>query len=102
MNGRQIRYYFDRYTYNVGLMGFRSIDDCYLKPSNIKRAIWNEYTHKKCVSVITYNVNLFTLGYLSKEGNDYFFNVVTKSGSGKLLLGPNEKIELKRQGIQWQ
>lgn len=102
MNRKQIRYYFDKYTYNVGLRGIKSLYDCYAKPSVFKQAIWYEYAHKKCVSVITYNVNLFTVGYLSEENGVLFFNVVTKSGSGKLALGPNEKIELKRQGIKWQ
>ena len=102
MNRSQIRYYFDRYTYNVRLRGIKSLYDCYLKPSNAKIAIWNKYAHEKCVSVITYSVFVFTIGYLSEEKGVLFFNAVTKSGSGKLALGPNEKIELKRAGIQWQ
>jgi len=103
MNRAKIRAYFDRYTYNFGFEGVRTLDNCYKECSTTKRAIWQDHKNKnpgaKYMSVITHNCQSFTMGWLEKDGDDIYFRVETRADSGKMLLGPNEKVELKRQGI---
>lgn len=103
MNRAKIRAYFDKYTYNVGLEGVRTLDNCYKECSTTKRAIWQDHKNKnpgaRYMSVITHNCHSFTMGWLEKDGDDIYFRVETRAESGKMLLGSNEKIELKRQGI---
>lgn len=108
MNRIRIREYFERYTYNVGISGVRTLTDCYSKPSNTKVSIWQGHKDRnpnaRYMSVITFNCTVFSMGWVEKEnGSDnLYFRVETKGDSGKLLLGPNEKIELRRAGILWQ
>lgn len=103
MNRAKIRAYFDRYTYNIGFEGVRTLDNCYKECSTTKRAIWQDHRNKnpgaKYMSVITHNCHTFTMGWLEKIDNSIYFRVETRTESGKMLLGPDEKIELKRQGI---
>lgn len=104
--------YFDRYTFNVGLDGCRDLNDCYKRCSETKYDIWAtvkaemDMVNGKHLSVITYNPFAFTCGFIytdnTHETKRIRFRVYTPSHTCDIELGPNELIELKRQGISYE
>lgn len=98
-----IRIYFDKYTYNVGLYGVKHLSDCYNKCSAEKKDIWKNISsdcfhfNGHFLSIITCSRYYFTAGYYFIKDGEYYFKVFTPSDSGVLHLGQNDIIELKRQ-----
>lgn len=59
------------------IRSFRTVDDCYERPSSVKRAIFNDWheffvEHGGYCSVAAYNCTMFTLdGVLEYDGKQY-------------------------------
>lgn len=94
-----VREYWERYVFNVGCHGPRQLHDVYNKWSNTKQVAWNQIA-KECtdrngfkLSVITYNVQYFTAGYMYKDGDILMFCFHTPTDSGIMEIGPNEKCD---------
>ena len=94
-----VREYWERYVFNVGCHGPRQLHDIYNKWSNTKQVAWNQIA-KECtdrngfkLSVITYNVQYFTAGYMYKDGDKLMFCFHTPTDSGTMEIGPNEKCD---------
>ena len=70
MKTSQVKSYYERYMYAVNKYGYRFVSDCYKNPSwakmSVEEAITNEIYSKGGYgySVISYNINMFTCGYL--------------------------------------
>lgn len=93
----KVREYWERYVFNVGCHGPRQLRDVYNKWSDIKQNAW-DWIAKECadrngfkLSVITYNAQHYTVGYMYKEGDKLMFCVHTHTYSGTMELGQNEK-----------
>ena len=94
-----VREYWERYVFNVGCHGIRHLSDVYGKWSAAKQEAWDKIA-KECadrngfkLSVISYNVQYFTAGYMYKDGDKLMFRVHTSMRSGTMELGPNEKCD---------
>lgn len=101
----RVRELWERYVFNVGFHGARTIHDVYGRPSSTKVSIWNDIVKSceadsgfKC-SVITYNCHFFTAGYMFKKDDKLFFKGITKSCSGIIEIGPNEKWDAVEHGV---
>ena len=99
MQKNKVREYWERYVFNVGCRGTKQLHDVYNKWSDTKQEAWGQIT-KECadrngfkLSVITYNVQYFTAGYMYKDGDKLMFRVHTSTDSGTMELGPNEKCD---------
>ena len=99
MQKSKIREYWECYVFNVGCRGLSQLRDVYNKWSDVKQEAWNQIA-KECadrngfkLSVITYNVQYFTAGYMYKDGDKLMFRVHTSTDSGTMELGPNEKVD---------
>ena len=97
MTKSKVREYWERYVFNVGCNGVRQLYDVYGKYSDTKQEAWNQIA-KECtdkngfkLSVIKYNAQYYTAGYMYKEGNRLMFCVHTPTDSGTMELGQNEK-----------
>ena len=93
----KVREYWERYVFNVGCHGPRQLRDVYNKWSDTKQNAWDQIA-KECVdrngfklSVITYTMQYYTVGYMYKEGDKLMFCVHTSTDSGTMELGQNEK-----------
>lgn len=99
MTKSKINYYFQRYLACVERYGTRAINQCYAHPSIYKRraehSISAECYHNGgwAYSVITYNAQMFTCGYLYQKVDpatgEYvgvFFKVHTPTDSGEIQL----------------
>lgn len=93
----KVREYWERYVFNVGCHGPRQLHDVYNKWSDNKQNVWDQIA-KECanrngfkLSVITYTVQRYTVGYMYKEGDKLMFCVHTSTDSGVMELGQNEK-----------
>lgn len=84
--------YFDSYIEKIKRHGPRNLYDCYKEPSDIKKEIWsqlikNEFSDYLGVSVISYNVFMFTVGGVHKDSDDrVWFRVESPGDSGFLKL----------------
>ena len=97
MTKSKVREYWERYVFNVGCNGPRQLHDVYNKCSDVKQNVWDQIT-KECadrngfkLSVITYNIQYYTVGYMYKDGNKLMFCAHTSYGYGTMELGQNEK-----------
>lgn len=97
MQKSKVREYWERYVFNVGCHGPRHLNGVYGKWSDAKQNVW-DYIAKECadrngfkLSVITYDVQRFTVGYMYKEGDKLMFCVHTPTEYGTMELGQNEK-----------
>ena len=93
----KVREYWERYVYNVGCYGPRCLQNVYGKWSDAKQYAWDGIK-LECssnngfkLSVITYNVRCYTVGYMFKYGDKLMFRVHTPTDSGTMELGQNEK-----------
>lgn len=93
MKTSQVKAYYERYMYAVNNYGYRRIYDCYNNPSGAKVSAEREIV-KECdnkdgygYSVISYNTNIFTCGYLFNRDNELWFAVHTPSYYGEMKVG---------------
>lgn len=93
----KVREYWERYVFNVGCHGPRQLHDVYNKWSDAKQNAWDQIA-KECadrngfkLSVITYTMQYYTVGYMYKDGDKLMFCVHTPADSGTMELGQNEK-----------
>lgn len=99
MTKHTVREYWERYVFSIGCRGTKQLYDVYNKCSDAKQEAWNQIA-KECadrngfrLSVITYNVQYFTAGYMYKDGDKLMFRVHTSTDSGTMELGQNEKYD---------
>lgn len=99
MAKRIVREYWERYVFSIGCRGTKQLYDVYNKCSDAKQEAWNQIA-KECadrhgfkLSVITYNVQYFTAGYMYKDGDKLMFCFHAPISSGTMELGPNEKCD---------
>lgn len=97
MTKSKVREYWERYVFNVGCHGPRQLNNVYNKWSDLKQNAWDQIA-KECadrngfkLSVITYTVQHYTVGYMYKDGDKLMFCVHTTSDYGTMELGQNEK-----------
>lgn len=92
MKTSQVKSYYERYQYAVNKHGYRHLYDCYNRPSGAKesaeRAIIKECCDKDGYgySVISYNTNMFTCGYLFNRDGELWFAVHTPSYYGEMKV----------------
>lgn len=93
----KVREYWERYVFNVGCHGVRQLNNVYNKWSDAKQNAWDQIA-KECadrngfkLSVITYTMQRYTVGYMYKDGDKLMFCAHTSSDSGTMELGQNEK-----------
>ena len=105
MTKSKVRDYWERYVFNVGCHGIRQLNDVYGKASDAKQEVWNQIA-KECVdrngsklSVITYSVQHFTVGYMYIHDDKLTFCVYTPTDSGTMELGPNEICDARQHGV---
>lgn len=94
-----VREYWERYVFNVGCHGPRQLHDVYNKWSDAKQEAWDKIA-KECadrngfkLSVITYNAQYFTAGYMYKDGDKLMFILHTPLCYNIMEIGPNEKCD---------
>lgn len=93
MKTSRVKAYYQDYMRAVSKHGYRSIFDCYKNPSLAKviadKSIVNEIYSKGGYgySVISYNTNMFTCGYLFKRDGELWFAVHTPSYYGEMKVG---------------
>ena len=97
MTKNKVREYWERYVFNVGCHGVRQLNNVYNKWSDVKQNAWDQIA-KECadrngfkLSVITYTMQRYTVGYMYKDGDKLMFRVHTSTDSGEMELGQNEK-----------
>lgn len=97
MTKSKVREYWERYVFNVGCNGPRQLNNVYNKWSAAKQEAWDRIA-KKCtdrngfkMSVITYTMQHYTVGYMYKDGDKLMFIVYTSTDVGTMELGQNEK-----------
>lgn len=92
MKKSQVKSYYERYMWAVNDYGYRSIYDCYKNPSWAKvradKEIVNEIYSRDGYgySVISYNTNIFTCGYLFRKDGELWFAVHTPSNYGEMKV----------------
>ena len=92
MKTSQVKSYYERYKYAVNKYGYRYICDCYNNPSGAKmsaeRAIENEIYSKDGYgySVISFNTNMFTCGYIFRKDDEQWFAVHTPRHYGEMKV----------------
>lgn len=95
MKTSQIKSYYERYKYAVNQYGYRHLCDCYKNPSCAKmgaeRAIAGEIYSRDGYgySVISYNTNMFTCGYLFNRDGELWFAVHTPRHYGEMKVEEN-------------
>ena len=93
MKTSQVKAYYERYMHAVNKFGYRSIYDCYKNPSWAKVEAENAIL-KECYnyydgygySVISYNINMFTCGYLFNKDGELWFAVHTPNYYGAMKV----------------
>ena len=92
MKTSRVKEYYQYYMRAVNYYGHRHINDCYKKPSCAKmsaeKTIANEIYCRDGYgySVITYNTNMFTCGYLFNRDGELWFAVHTPSHYGEMKV----------------
>ena len=92
MKTSRVKAYYQDYMWAVNKYGYRHLSDCYKNPSCAKmraeRAIANEIYSKDGYgySVISYNTNMFTCGYLFRKDGELWFAVHTPSYYGEMKV----------------
>lgn len=93
MKTSQVKAYYERYLYAVRQYGCRSLNNCYKNPSWAKVKAEREII-KECYndkggygySVISYNINMFTCGYLFNRDGELWFAVHTPTNYGEMKV----------------
>lgn len=105
MTKGKVREYWERYVFNVGCHDIRQLSDVYGKASDVKQEAWNQIA-KECadrngfkLSVVTYSVQHFTVGYMYIDCGKLTFCVHTPTDSGTMEIGPNEKCDARQHGV---
>ena len=105
MTRERIRYYWERYVYNVGARGVWAITDAYKCPSSAKVSAWtiikNQCEQRKGfkMSVITHSCHFFTVGYMFKDNDNLMFRVETPTDCGEMVIGQDEKWYAIQHGV---
>ena len=92
MKTSQVKSYYERYMYAVNKYGYRYLNDCYKNPSGAKmsaeRAIANDIHSKDGYgySIISYNAQMFTCGYLFRKDGELWFAVETPMYYGEMKV----------------
>lgn len=92
MKTSRAKAYYQDYMYAVNKYGYRHLSDCYKKPSyakvNAERAIaYRMYIRDGYgYSVISYNTNMFTCGYLFNRDGELWFAVHTPIDCGEIKV----------------
>lgn len=92
MKTSRVKKYYQGYIWAVNKYGYRSIYDCYKKPSRAKiraeRVIANEIDSRDGYgySVISYNTSIFTCGYLFNRDDELWFAVHMPSYYGEMKV----------------
>lgn len=97
MQKSKVRGYWERYVFNVGCHGPRQLHDVYDKWSDTKQNVWDQIA-KECadrngfkLSIITYTMQRYTVGYMYKDGDKLMFCVHTALDYDTMELDQNEK-----------
>lgn len=105
MTKGKVRGCWERYVFNVGCHGTRHLGDVYNRWSDAKQEAWNQIA-KECtdrngfkLSVITYSVHHFTVGYMYMHDDKLMFCVHTPTDSCTMEIGPNEKCDARQHGV---
>ena len=77
----------------------RGLWDVYKKPSSRKKIIWNKYVNMFHATILSYNCQLFTVGYLELIDNKIIFHVETYGGSHEYELIEAEKQLLREARV---
>ena len=92
MKTSRVKAYFRDYMWAVNEYGYRHLCDCYKNPSCAKmraeRAIINEIYSRDGYgySVISYNTNMFTCGYMFRKDDELWFAVHTPRYYGEMKV----------------
>ena len=92
MKPSRVKAYFRDYMWTVNEYGYRDLSDCYKNPSYAKmraeRIIADEmyYRGGYAYSVISYNTNMFTCGYLFNRDGKQWFAVHTPLDYGEMKV----------------
>ena len=93
MKTSQVKYYYERYKYAVNKYGYRHLSDCYKNPSwakvSAERVIAGEMCSKDGYgySIISYNAQMFTCGYIFRKDGELWFAVETPMYYGEMKVG---------------
>lgn len=105
MTKSDVREYWERYVFNIGCHGIRQLNNVYKSWSDAKQEAWNQIA-KECadrngfkLSVISYSVCRFTVGYMYIHDDKLTFCVHTPTDSGTMKIGPNEKCDARQHGV---
>ena len=92
MKTSRVKEYYQSYLSAINYYGYREVNDCYKNPSRAKaeaeRAIifWMHIRGGYGYSVISYNTNMFTCGYLFKRDGELWFVVHTPKFYGEMKV----------------
>ena len=95
MKTSRVKAYYQDYIRAVSNHGYRVLCDCYKNPSGVKiiaeNAIAKEIYSKGGYgySVISYNTNIFTCGYLFNRDGELWFAVHTPNYYGEMKVEDN-------------
>ena len=105
MTKSKVREYWECYVFKVGCHGIRQLNNVYKSWSDAKQEAWNQIA-KECadrngfkLSVITYSVLYFTVGYMYIHDDKLMFCVHTPTDSCTMEIGPNEKCDARQHGV---
>ena len=92
MKTSRVKAYYQDYMWAVNKYGYRHLGDCYKKPSYAKESAERSIAYMMHIiggygySVITYNTNMFTCGYLFNRDGELWFAVHTPSYYGEMKV----------------
>ena len=93
MKASRVKEYYQDYMRAVNKYGYRHLSDCYKNPSWAKASAERVIAGEMCskdgygYSVISYNTNIFTCGYLFSRDDALWFAVHTPSYYGEMKVG---------------
>lgn len=92
MKTSKVQSYYERYLYAVRNYGYRAINLCYKTPSSRKinaeaRIATEFYTRGGYgYTVISYNSQMFTCGYLYQRNGETYFVIHTPTDYGEMII----------------
>ena len=95
MKTSRVKAYYQDYMWAVNKYGYRDLCDCYKNPSWAKVRAEREIVEEICnkggygYSVISYNISMFTCGYLYRHNGDTYFVIHTPTDRGMMLIEEN-------------
>ena len=82
---------YDKYLYTINNYGMRRLYDVYKKPSKAKQRAWNQILTEflelgvpESLTVISYNSNKFSVGYMTKD-NIFVYETSRKTYYWKII-----------------